>query len=273
MSPPRSPTIPRPVVHPALLNGPGAHTQWGNLGFWRDARSYPEAAAELARRVGRAAKLGPADVVLDLACGSGDSLAMWVREFGVTRAVGVETDPSVVVDATARVRAWNLSDRITLRCEPAEYVSVRETCPNVTAVVCVDAAYHFVTREKWLKGLAKDVPKGTKLALADLLVSTRGERSHRIRTMALGAGIPEANLWTAHAVEPVLAEAGFRVERMVRCGAEVLGGFAWHAFGRAAGLAFHPRRGGWRALTTAAAIALGRRGARLDYAIISAVRV
>ncbi len=266
-------TVSRPVVDPSLLNGPGATTLWANLGFWRDAKSYPEAAAELARRVGRAAKLGPGDVVLDLACGYGDSLAMWVREFGVQRAVGVETDPAVVVDATARVRGWDLHDRVTLRCEPAEYVSVREVCPHVTAIVCVDAAYHFNTRAKWLTALGKDVPKGTKLALSDLLVSTRGARSHRIRTMAMGAGIPDANLWTASEVEPVLAEAGFRTDRVVRCGAEVLGGFAVHSLRRAAGWSLSPRRGGWRALTTAAAILVGRRRERLDYAIISAVRV
>lgn len=267
------PIIPRPVVDPALLNGPGANTAWANLGFWRDAASYPEAAAELARRVGRAAKLGPDDVVLDLACGYGDSLAMWVREFGVQRAVGVETDPAVVVDATARVRGWHLSDRISLRSEAAEYVTVREICPNVTAVVCVDAAYHFVTRAKWLKELAKELPKGTKLALADLLVSPRGEQSHRIRTMAAGVGIPKENLWTAFDVEPVLSDAGFRVERMVRCGPEVLGGFATFTFKRAGVWLREPRRGGWRALATAAAIAVGRRRERLDYAIISAVRV
>jgi hypothetical protein len=187
--------------------------------------------------------------------------------------VGVETDPAVVVDTTARVRGWQLSDRITLRCEAAEYVTVRETCPAVTAVVCVDAAYHFVTRAKWLKELAKELPKGTRLALADLLVSPRGERSHRIRTMAAGAGIPKENLWTAFDVEPVLSEAGFRVERMVRCGPEVLGGFAAFALKRAGAWIGSPGRGGWRALGTAAAIAIGRRRERLDYAIISAVRV
>ena len=267
------PAVPRPVVDPSLLNGPGSLTQWANLGFWREAGSYPEAAAELARRVGKAARLGPDDVVLDLACGFGDSLALWVREFGVQRVVGIETDPAVVVDATARVRGWHLSDRITLRCEAAEYVAVPVACPKVTAVVCVDAAYHFVTRASWLKGLAKDLPKGTKLALADLLVSPRGERSHRIRTMAASAGIPKENLWTAFDVEPVLSDAGFRVERMVRCGPEVLGGVASHALARAGAWALHPARGGWRALATAGAIAIGRRRERLDYAIISAVRV
>lgn len=54
---------------------------------------------------------------------------------------------------------------------------------------------------------------------------------------------------------------------------EVLGGFAAHALARAASWARHPARGGWRALATASAIAIGRRRERLDYAIISAVRV
>jgi cyclopropane fatty-acyl-phospholipid synthase-like methyltransferase len=268
-----TPAVPRPVVDPALLNGPGALTQWANLGFWKGTTTYAEAAAELARRVGLAAKLGPDDVVLDLACGFGDSLAMWVREFGVARVVGVETDPAVVVDATARVRGWQLADRIALRCEAAEYVTVAQTCPNVTAVVCVDAAYHFVTRARWLKELAKELPKGTRLALADLLVSPRGERSHRIRTMAAASGIPKENLWTAFDVEPVLSDAGFRLERMVRCGNDVLGGFARHALRRAGQWVQEPGRGGWRALATAAAIGVARRRERLDYAIISAVRV
>jgi microcystin synthetase protein McyJ len=265
--------VTRPVVDPALLNGPGSVTRWANLGFWREATTYPDAAAGLARRVGRAIALGPGDTVLDLACGYGDSLGMWVREFGVTRAVGVEADPAVVVDATARVKGWGLSDRITLRCERAEYVAVPQVCPQVSAVVCIDAAYHFVTRATWLKALAKDLKKGTRLALADLLVSPRGERSHRIRTMAAGAGIPKENLWTAFDVEPVLSDAGFRVERMVRCGPEVLAGFARHALTQARAWGLDPRRGGWRALATAGAIAVARRRERLDYAIISAVRV
>jgi microcystin synthetase protein McyJ len=265
--------VTRPVVDPALLNGPHALTRWANLGFWRDANTYPEAAAQLAWRAGRAIGLGADDVVLDLACGHGDSLAMWVREFGAAQVVGVEADAAVVADATARVQGWGLSDRITLRCDRAEYVAVPQVCPNVTAVVCVDAAYHFSTRASWLKALAADLKKGTRLALADLLLSPRGVRSHRIRAMANGAGIPWENLWTAFDVEPVLAEAGFRVERMVRCGPEVLGGFARHALAQARVWGLDRKRGGWRALATAAAIALARRGERLDYAIIAAVRV
>ena len=92
-------STPRPVVDPALLNSVGSGARWTNLGFWREARTYEEAATELARRVGRAAGLGPNDVVLDVACGYGDSLALWGRAFGVKRAIRIEPDPPVVLAA------------------------------------------------------------------------------------------------------------------------------------------------------------------------------
>lgn len=258
------------MVEPVLLNGAGAKTRWANLGFWREARDYPSAAAELARRVGRAANLGPGDVVLDLACGYADSCALWVREFGVARVIGVEPDPAVVVEATARVRGWQLADRIVLRRERAEFVRPATDAPGVTAVVCVDAAYHFHTRELWLRTLKREVAAGTRLGLADLVVTHRGRRGRLADLLGRHADIPLSNLWTAEEIEPSLSEYGWRVERLVRCGPEVLGGFVRHA--RRAGVRWlaSPRRGGWHALGTAAMIALAGVERRVDYAIVAA---
>ena len=265
-------SVPRPVVEPALLNGAGARTRWTNLGFWKDATSYPEAAAELARRVGKAAKLGPGDVVLDLACGHGDSLIMWVREFGVAKVVGIEPDPALVVEVTARIQALGLGDRIVLRAEKAEWLVPHLVCPGVTAVVCVDAAYHFHTRTDWLTTLAKDLPKGTRLGLSDLFGSSRARRSKRIRAMLLGAGIPFDNLWSPQDAEPVMADAGWDCDRLVRCGPQVFGGFVRWARRSALRLLMRPSQGGWRALGTAVAIAVGARRERLEYGIVAARR-
>ena len=272
---------PRPVVDPALLNGAPAATQWANLGYW-PARSYPEAAAGLARRVGRAVGLQADDVVLDVGCGHGDSLMLWVREVGVRRAVGVEPDAAVVAATNARLRAAGVQGRaeaVQGRAEAvqgrAEVVQARAEAPSIlapSAVLCVDAAYHFDTRQSWLTDLARTVPPGTLLGLADLLVTRRALRGTAVRRFAARAGIPEANLWTAHDVEPLLADCGWRIDRMVRCGPEVLGGFARFAARSAARLALAPRRGGWRALGTAATIAALGVGTRVDYAIIAAQR-
>lgn len=264
--------VPRPVVDPALLNGAGALTRWANLGFWKDATTYPEAAAELARRVGKAAKLGPGDVVLDLACGHGDSLLMWVREFNVAKVVGIEPDPALVVEVTARIKALGLGDRIVLRSEKAEWLVPRQVCPDVTAVVCVDAAYHFETRETWLRSLAKDLPSGTRLGFSDLFGSNRARRSKRIRAMLLGAGIPLANLWSPQDAEPVLADAGWHCDRLLRCGPQVFGGFARFARRRLLRLLTRPGQGGWRALATAVALTLAARDERLEYGIVTARR-
>lgn len=263
---------PRPVVDPALLNSAGTGARWTNLGFWRDARSYEDAATELARRVGRAAGLGPNDVVLDVACGYGDSLALWVREFGVKRAIGIEPDPAVVLAAQERVTGWKLRDRITLRRGEAETLDVARDFPGVTAVVCVDAAYHFDTRAAWLKRVAGGVAPGTRLGMADLLIPYRERGSRSVTAVARRAGIPFANLWSAQDVEPVLADAGWSLERLVRCGGDVLGGFSLFAFRSAVRWAMHPHTGGWRALATGVGIAGAGRGGRMDYAILSGTR-
>ena len=266
------PSTIRPVVDPSLLNADGGAAQWTNLGFWREALTYGEAATELARRVGRAAGLGPGDVVLDIACGHGDSLALWVNEFGVKRAIGVEPDPALVLATQERANAWGLRDRITLRRGEAETLEIARDFPGVTAVVCVDAAYHFDTRAKWLTRLGAGVAPGTRLGLADLLVPHRQRASRGVAEVARRAAIPADNLWMAQDVEPVLAEAGWVLDRLVRCGPDVLGGFSRFAFRSALRWAMRPRTGGWRALATGVGIAGAGRGGRLDYAIIAAKR-
>ena len=262
------PSHPLPVVEPALLNSAGSDTQWTNLGFWRDGPSYPEAARALARRVGEAAKLRTGDVVLDCACGHGDSLALWIREFGAARVIGVEPAPAVAAIARKRVAAWGLADRVTILTATAESLVPERDCPGATAIVCVDAAYHFHTRAAWLTRVAQGMPGKTRFGLADLLVSHRARRGTRLPALALRAGIPDENLWTADEVEPVLAECGIALDRLVRCSGEVLGGFARHALLRTPLWLARPGVGGWRALSAAMAIAFA--GGGLDYAIISA---
>ncbi|MCE9601776.1 MAG: class I SAM-dependent methyltransferase [Gemmatimonadetes bacterium] len=263
---------PRPVVDATLLNSPDSGAQWTNLGFWRDARTYAEAATDLARRTGQAARLGPGDVVLDIACGHGDSLALWVKEFGVKRAIGVEPDPAIVLATQERVNAWGLRDRITLRRGEAETMEFARDFPGVTAVVCVDAAYLFASRANWLKRLGAGVAPGARLGLADLLVPYRERASRGVAEVARRAAIPTENLWSAQDVEPVLAEAGWVLDRLVRCGPDVLGGFSRFAFRSALRWAMRPQSGGWRALATGVGIAGAGRGGRLDYTIISATK-
>ncbi len=267
---------PRPVIVPALVNrrtaDAGSLGEWTNLGFWRGVRRYGEAAQELARRVGEAAKLRAGDVVLDCACGYGDSARLWIEHFGAAHVYAVEPDPAITARITERVHTWGLSDRITVRTMRAEAVVVAEHAPGVTAVVCVDAAYHFQSRRSWLGALAAQLPAGTRLALADLAIA-RLRYSRLVGSVARRTGIPEMNLWALNDIEPQLAECGFGLDRLTRCGREVLGGFAGYVLRAPWRFLSQPSQGGWRAIGTALGILLARRGKRLEYVTVAAHRL
>lgn len=253
------------------MNGPGG-SMWTNLGYWvratdaaADTRAaavhYTEAAEALARRVAAAARLAPDDVVVDYACGFGDSLRLWVEAYGARSVVGIEPDPHVCRVIESRVRAWGLANRITVICAAAEAVAPPEAAAGVTAVVCVDAAYHFATRHSWIASLGASAPVGLRFGLADLCVPDAKARSLRLRALARLMRIPRHNLVSARNIAMGCEDAGFTVHHCTPVGAAVLDGFVAHA-----------PLGTMPVAVTRAAIALARRAGLLDYFVMGAER-
>ncbi len=243
------PSAPRPVVDPTLLNATTA-TRWTNLGWWDGADDYADAARALSLEVGRAAALRAGDVVVDIACGHGDSLRLWVEAFGAARVIGVEPDAGVVAHLRARVAAWGLTECITIIAATAETFDLATAAPDATAIVCVDAAYHFRTRAEWLRRLAVIAAPGTRLGFTDLAVRGASIPS-RLTWFAERAGIPVANLWSVTAIPGALAAVGYEALAVTDIGAPVLDGFRAFVARSRGRLLVRPRRGGWRALLTA----------------------
>lgn len=252
-------THPRPPVDPARLNPSASGTAWTNLGYWTGAADYPAAARELACRVGRAARLRRDDVVLDVACGYGDSLRLWLEEFQVAHVIGVEPDPTVVATIRARLDGWGLHSRVSLLTAQAEDVSPATCHPRPTAVVCVDAAYHFASRHAWLWRVMQELPAGGRIGLADLAVTPRGAMSRRLRAMARILDIPPVNLTDADAIETLLDSEWVQLRWRESAGDAVLDGFVRHQ-----------RQGGMAAAITRTLIRHARRARLVDYQIIGA---
>ncbi|WP_163276563.1 SAM-dependent methyltransferase [Cellulomonas iranensis] len=70
----------------------------------------PLTAQQLAT-LGAALDLRPGATVLDLACGSGELLATWARDHGVT-GVGVDLNPDFLAHARARADVLGVGDRV-----------------------------------------------------------------------------------------------------------------------------------------------------------------
>ena len=232
---------------------------WTNLGDWQHSTAYGAAAQALATRVGVAAGLREDDVVVDYACGFGDSLRLWLERFGVRRVVGVEPDPSVCDVIRRRVAQWGLQDRVTIMSARAELLAPRRAAPDVSAVVSVDAAYHFRSRLSWWRMLATDLPRGARIACSDLFIAEGRRVGVLGRSLAGRMGIPAENLVSASALRDAIQAAGASHVQITACGPAVLDGFVTHA----------PTTGVGLRVTKASIRALRRRH-MIEYAIVSA---
>jgi len=181
---------------------------WLNLGYWKRAHSYPDACADMARKLAEAAKLGPGDVVLDAGFGFAEQDLLWVREYRVERIVGVNVTKLHVDLAQKRVAAHGLQDRIDLRLASATEIPLE--AGSVNKVVALESAFHFDTRERFFAEAQRVLKPGGRIALADC-VPYLGERPSGL-VNKLGWrrwGVPEANIYDSDAYKQKLAAHGF----------------------------------------------------------------
>lgn len=160
-----------------------------------------------------------------------------------------------------RVHSWGLADRIRVICASAEDIAPSHAAAAPTAVVCVDAAYHFQTRAQWLRQLGADATTGLRLGIADLSVPAGRVRSLRLAALARLMRIPRVNLKSSRDIALACEDAGFSVATLNSVSVEVLDGFVNHA-----------PRGSMPVAITRAAIAFARRAQLLDYLVIGAKR-
>jgi SAM-dependent methyltransferase len=251
-----------------LLHRGGAARRWANLGDWTAARTYAEACEALAARVGSAARLGADDAVVEVACGEGEGLRLWLERFGVRRATGIDVQEGAIARARGLL-ARVARERWDVAVGSATDLGAIAT-GTIDAVVCVDAAYHFDPRDAFFAEARRVLRAGGRLALTDVVLSH--PRPSRIEALAARASaVPRANLGDEAAYVARLEAAGFEGIVVERLDDAVLRGFA--AFVRRHVVAHGLRsiRGGWpKVLATAVAADLALRGGRVHYVMLSA---
>ncbi len=256
----RPPADPFRVATEALAGRP---TRWQNLGLWRGTEDYETACEALAIAVGEAARLGPGDRVVELACGAGAAFDVWRKRFGVAEVIGLE------VDEGRAARASELGRVLTGPAIVDGRLVGLDALGPFDAVVCVDAAYHLGSAGALAMASHAALRPGGRLAFTTLTREGSAPDEGEAGWLSRGAKLSSGAIQSRQAWTQVLESNGFSAVVTTALD-QVLEGFVAHVGRR--------RRAGWRTPgwakveATALLARLGHWSGTLGYTLVSATR-
>jgi len=254
-----------PTAERALLHRGGRRGTWGNLGLWRDDDDdYAGACTALARAVADAAGLQRGDTVLDVACGAGDELLLWLDGYGAAHVVATERDALLVQAARRRLGSRAVVEQASGPASAAYHGS-----GGFDRVLCVDAAYHLSPRSHFLRAAWQALRPGGTLAYTDLSLQ-RG--NVLLRGAARLCGLAAADLLSVQAQQQRLLDLGFVDVRVQLLDEPVLGGFARFVQGQGSRVARTALHRDWRRPALTARLIGPCRSAGLGYVLLAATR-
>jgi ubiquinone/menaquinone biosynthesis C-methylase UbiE len=153
---------------------PTGRSLYLNLGYWAEAATADQACEDMAELVATTAGLAPGKTVLDCGFGFADQDILWARRHAPQRILGLNVTASQVEVARRRVREAGAADIVELRVGSATAMPLPSA--SVDAVVALESAFHFDTRERFFDEALRVLRPGGRLVTADIIPADTLER-------------------------------------------------------------------------------------------------
>lgn len=155
-----------------LINYYGG-SDYTNFGYWTDTTQDARTACDalMAHLLGFIPeKKGR---ILDVACGKGET-SRYVSQFYPPEQI-----TAINISERQLARGREIVPGATFRLMDATALDFPDA--SFDAVICVEAAFHFNTREKFLREAARVLKPGGHLVLSDILTTQRADEDHQRR--------------------------------------------------------------------------------------------
>ena len=202
---------------------------WMNVGYWKHAEYYNEANEALADLLAKACRFSTASNLLDVGCGCGEQDFYWQSKFPSLRIHAMDITPLHIRLAEERAAKENSGIQFAVgnACElPFE----AETFDRVSALDC---AYHFDTREDFMKEAFRVLKPNGYFASSEMLPVEGEEIMKKAQiTGRKGLFIPDANMYTIETYKKKLEDIGFVDVKYRAIGHQVYKGLLLYFFTR-----------------------------------------